>query len=553
MAYVQPGVTVKQVQTTVSPNLAPPSLNACIIGLGHYVVETSDDVSVYDSASLATETAPLYGVKKYDNTADSITYLSIPSGATLEAASVYVDVLTTTGSWNHVDSASYSANSGAGTVTVLSGLGTSLHNGTIRVGYRAPISSGLNDYFTVASLSDVENRIGKAVTYNPLAFGLSQALTNAGATVSAYGVTADTTDEHSNARSTLELHEVYALAPMTIQNVESAYVSHVTLQSVETAKKERIVFLNPNTTWYESDGSTTATGPLDGSMDKTGTATGLAAIAFGVGNKRAFYVNPDTVYVEESRPIATLSQTYVGYGHANAATYGLYAQFASAWTYRPGTTSEVKYYAGDDITDAAWANLMNNTYGITATAGVQEMVASIPVPGYYLAAGLAGQVSGQRPEQGFTNLALAGNFSKLKYSGDWYTQAQLNTLAGGGNYVMSQTNSASPIVTRHQLSTDRSSVESQELSITKSLDFAAKFIRNGVAPYIGKYNITPAFLALLKQVLVGQGTFLRREGYINDLKVETVEQDSVSKDTVLVTLQISVQYPVNYIKITLQF
>jgi hypothetical protein len=541
MAYVKPGVTVKQVQKTVSPNLAPPSLNACIIGVPYYVVETTDDIDVYDSSAFSS-------VEKYDNSSGSVAYLSLPSGATLDGNSVYVDILSTTGSWYHVDSSKYSANSQNATVSISGNLGSTLDNGTIRVGYRA-VLSGLNDFFTVASLQDIEDRIGKPTTYNPLAFGLSQALMNAGTTVSAYGCLEDTTTEHSNARDTLSLHEVYALAPMTHQNVHSAYASHVETLSSETNKKERIVFLNPKWSWYQSDGTTITTGPLDSNTDKNGTVTGMAAVAFAVGKKRVFYINPDTVYVEETRPLATVKQSYLADSNSLVSTYGLYAQFTESWTYRPGTPSEKKYFAGDDITDAAWSQLMDNTYGYPD----QEITVMVPVPGYYLAAGIAGQVSGQRPEQGFTNLALAGDYSKLKYSGDYFTEAQLDTLAGGGNWIMWQANSAAPIVTRHQLSTDRSSVEKQELSITKSLDFVAKFIRDGVSPYIGKYNVTSAFLTLIKQLIVGQGIYLRREGYINDLKVDKVEQDSVSKDTILVTISVSVQYPVNYIKITLQF
>ena len=193
---------------------------------------------------------------------------------------------------------------------------------------------------------------------------------------------------------------------------------------------------------------------------------------------------------------------------------------------------------------------MDNTYGYPK----QKMDALVPVPGYYLAAGLAGQVSGQYPEQGFTNLALASNhFSELKYSGDFFSEAQLNTMAGGGNWIMWQTNVSSPIVTRHQQSTDVSSIELKELSITKTLDYVSKFIRTGLVPYIGKYNITEAFLKMVRTILSGLGTFLRREGRINDLKIIKVEQDSVSKDTVLVTLTVLVKYPVNYIKIILQF
>lgn len=196
---------------------------------------------------------------------------------------------------------------------------------------------------------------------------------------------------------------------------------------------------------------------------------------------------------------------------------------------------------------------MDNTVGYTAVTGKQTVNVSIPVPGYYLAAATAGKVSGEYPEQGFTNLSIAGSFTELKYSGDYFLESQLNTLAGGGNWVFWQANTAAPIVTRHQLSTDRSSVEKQELSITKSLDYVAKFVRNGLVPYIGNYNITPAFIGMIKTIIMGQGTFLRREGRIIDLKLAKVEQDSVSKDTVLITINVAVKYPVNYIKITLVF
>jgi hypothetical protein len=542
MAYEKPGVTVKQVQTTVSPNLAPPNLNACIIGVPYLVAETTDeDRHVYTDDTFTT-------VSGYNNTSGSVAYLNVADEATIEEDSVYVDILTSAGNWYHVDSSKYSVNTSANTVTISGSLGATLNSGTIKVGYRAALS-GLNDYFTVDSLESVEDKIGKATSYNPLAFGLKQALANANAVVSAYGCLEDTAGEHQKARDELALHEVYALAPLTHQNVWSSYASYVTSQSLETNKHERIVFTNPKWTWYESDGTTSTTGPLDTDTDKTGTVSGLAASAFSVKNKRVFQVNPDIVYITETRPLATVKQSYLALLTTLVSTYGLYAQFTTSWTYGPGTTSEKKYYAGDNITDAAWVHLMDNDYGYPG----QTITVSVPVPGYYMSAALAGKVSGSEPQQGFTNLSIAGDFSKLKYSGDYFSESQLNTLAGGGNYVMWQSNTSSPIVTRHQLSTDRSSVEKQELSITKSIDFVAKFIRDGVSPYIGSYNITPAFLTLIRQLITGYGTYLKREGYINDLKVEKVEQDSISKDTVLVTFSLSVQYPVNYIRITLQF
>ena len=176
-----------------------------------------------------------------------------------------------------------------------------------------------------------------------------------------------------------------------------------------------------------------------------------------------------------------------------------------------------------------------------------------PVPGYYLAAASAGMVSGQTPEQGFTNVSIGGSIPRLKYSGDFFSEANLNTMASGGNYIMWQANGSAPISSRHQMSTNVSSVELQELSIIKSIDFVAKFIRSALVPYIGRYNITDSFLSMVRTILNGQATFLRREGHVSDLKVLKVEQDTVSPDRVLVELNILVLYPVNYIKITLQF
>jgi hypothetical protein len=328
--------------------------------------------------------------------------------------------------------------------------------------------------------------------------------------------------------------------------------------SSETGKKERITFLSPLWTWYESDGTTSTTGPLDALTDKQGTATALATTAFAVKNRRVFYVNPDTTYVSENRDLATVKQSYVALVHTSAVTYGLYAKFTEAWVYDDGVNAKSTYYAGDDITDAVWTQLMSNVYGYTSgnassLAKGQNITVDVPVPAYYISAANAGDVAGERPEQGHTNLPIAGDFSFLKYSGDYFSETQLNTIAGGGNYVMWQANKSAPLVSRHQLSTDISSVERQELSITTSVDFVAKFVRTGMEPYIGIYNITPSFLKLVRSLLNGMGTYLRREGYINDLKVDIVEQDSTQKDTILVTLSVAVKYPVNYIKITLQF
>ena len=112
MAYVKPGVTVKQVQTTVSPNLAPPSLVPCVIGTGYSLVETkNDDIDVYTAADFAT-------VRTYDNDAGCDAFLNTRSNSALDTSSVYVDILTIGGLWGHVPSTSYTVDGAADSVTI---------------------------------------------------------------------------------------------------------------------------------------------------------------------------------------------------------------------------------------------------------------------------------------------------------------------------------------------------------------------------------------------------------------------------------------------------
>lgn len=186
------------------------------------------------------------------------------------------------------------------------------------------------------------------------------------------------------------------------------------------------------------------------------------------------------------------------------------------------------------------------------TAEIHELAAFVPVPGWAYSAAIAGQSAGQAPEQPFTNMAVTG-FNRTYGSQDYFSEEHLNTMASGGTYIMTQAGPGAPIVSRHQMTTDITSVAKRELSITRAIDASAKFVRNGVSPYIGRYNITPAFLKMLNSVIVGQGLYLVREGVLNDFKLSSLKVDELSPDTILVDIDILPKYPVNYIKIQLIF
>ncbi len=126
-------------------------------------------------------------------------------------------------------------------------------------------------------------------------------------------------------------------------------------------------------------------------------------------------------------------------------------------------------------TVAARSNAVKNrrVYSIfpdTVVAVVEGSDQSIP--SYFYGAGLTGMIASHAPQQPFTNLPSTG-YTGVKGSQDTFSTQQLDTMAGGGTYIIVQDVKGGPVTSRHQLSTDLTSIETRELSITKAVDFVA--------------------------------------------------------------------------------
>lgn len=178
------------------------------------------------------------------------------------------------------------------------------------------------------------------------------------------------------------------------------------------------------------------------------------------------------------------------------------------------------------------------------------------LPGFYLGCALTAFVAGLPSQQGFTNLSLTG-FTALDNSNNYFSDTQLDTIAGGGNLVVMQDVAQAPVYVRHQLTTDTSSIQYQELSVTKNVDLVARFFRRLYQPYIGKYNITEALIDLLKSVTVSGINFLKDQaaprvgGVLRDGSLYSIGEDAAQPDTVNIVIDINIPYPLNQIKVTL--
>ncbi len=172
------------------------------------------------------------------------------------------------------------------------------------------------------------------------------------------------------------------------------------------------------------------------------------------------------------------------------------------------------------------------------------------VDGFYVCAAIAGMIGQQPPQQSFTNFPMTG-FTRVIGSNGFFTEKQLNQMAGGGNYIVIQDTEGAPLTARMALTTDVSTIETRTDSVTKVVDFTAKFLRQGLRNYIGRFNITQGFLDALSHVLQGLLGFLVENGVLIGADLNNVIQDEAAPDTVLVDITLDVPYPCNYVKLTL--
>jgi hypothetical protein len=553
MAYNKPGVEITQVQKSFSPTLISPDLGAAVIAPAYKVVPHEGDGSYTYSQTFANNSTP-------------INISGLTSSLYLDGSSVYVDIVKTTGTLAapltgrvHFDNSELTVSSDAfgpaGTVVLPSGSGYAGYiGGAIRIGYRALNVAVTLGFKTFESLDDITSVFGsnQAVYDNPLPFALIVALQNTNTQIYAVAmgvdvyasVTASGTDdgkEHIRARGILESQEVYALAPYTNEAaVVTAYSAHCDQMSLATEKHERVVFASPEITFYDS-GELSA-GITPATADKAATARKLRDAAAVVLKKRTYFVRPDVAFFQVSDvPVQKLKQSYLEAMYKLGET--IYAKLATSVALTMSDGSVVSYSAKTDITDAVYANLK-------AAVSQYKYSAYIPMPGFFTCASIVGQTAGEQPEQGFTNLPLVGP-SDLKYSTDYFSESQLNTIAEGGNYIMVQ--AGGQIFSRHQLSTNMTSVEAREYNIVKSVDFVAKFIRKSLTSYIGRYLITSGFLEIVGVIVNGLGQACLKAGHINGFKLIGVKQDPVEKDVVRVSFEMLPLYPVNYIRVDLIF
>jgi hypothetical protein len=440
--------------------------------------------------------------------------------------------------------------------------------------------------------TQIESTIPPISTANPLGLGMFFASVNApGVQITGLGVDGVSADEpfgtveaFNKAAEFLEAFEVYALAPLTHSpEVGQLFNTHVNFMSEPTEKGERIVLFN-------SEQPTNALDTLVGS-GANGNSVGTTGLQFdtGIPNLSALLLNKGV------NPVGTISiQSGVFLDIASdAKNYSISGVNGSIVTIRttftPGTNDDSFYsttalnapplpsqliqeafavrirgaalVTADGSPDknaiAAAYSAVSQSYGnrrfwhtmpdqCAATIGGVEQV----LEGFYMNAGIVGMIGQQPPQQSFTNFPMAG-YSRVIGSTNYFSERQMNVMAAGGTYIIVQDAPSAPLIARMALTTDMTSVETRTDSITKVVDFTAKFLRRGLKNFIGRFNITQAFLDQLGTVVGGLGGYLTEVGVLVGFNLNNIIQDEQAPDTVLIDVLIDPPFPCNYIRITL--
>jgi hypothetical protein len=424
---------------------------------------------------------------------------------------------------------------------------------------------------------------------NPLALGMFLTMLNA-PTFEVKGLGIDevtaaapegTEVAWARAAALLETEEVYAIAPLT-QNevVQGMWMTHCSVMSAPEQGGERIVFpnkkmpTNKNSSIAASGSAANTTASPNQLVIDMNPSSGLVALGlnpalgfavaqgvfvevtvaselrrYSVSSVTGSLVNLRTTFSSSENADAFYSDVFLDVPVVNSA-YTLKVRGAALTI--PGTNPAMYDYSLMSETVAEANTLFKNrrVYEVFPdTVKLQVSGVEKALPGYYASCAIVGMVAAQPPQQGFTNFPIVGLTGVV--GTEKFTKRQLNVMAGGGTYILMQEVPGGSVFCRHQVSTDLTSVETRELSITKVVDFAAKILRIGIRRFIGTSNVNPQLLDMLGATVHAILKFLEDTGVINGSNINNLVQDKANPDTILVDVTLDVPYPCNYIRLTL--
>jgi len=446
--------------------------------------------------------------------------------------------------------------------------------GKVYTQHRDRVYTFSDEVGSISDVSDIPTTFTTAAVVdpdNPLVFGVYNALLNANGEdvkfISVRSHSPVTLEDWLFALSYLEgRDDVYSIVPLTQdKTVLDAVLAHCESESSAEKGRWRICWLNmlgTNLLGVYLTSEVTAGDPvlatIEDDPDTSGTqytiveATGEKFITNGVrpgDTVRTLYTTDgfgnivyseftiDEVLNEETlrlisgpdAPVVTPSKIEIWRTLTNTAVASTLATY-------PGLFASRRAYL-------VWPDTVGN--------------AGKTFPGYFLCAALAGLRSGVLPHQGLTNVEING-FDDLSRTLE-FTTTQLNTMAASGYWIVTKDPNIGLVYTRHQLSCGtQTDVNQKEQSVTTNLDNISYNALQTLATYIGKGNVTPTMVAIIKGELISLMTQFssnivtnRLGAQITGWEITQLEQHPTFKDRIIARVLLELPAPFNNLELYL--
>lgn len=471
--------------------------------------------------------------------------------------------------------------------------------------YRALLTTATTDIQTIASHTLVENALGTIHPDNPLAFGVYMAALNSGDRLVYYcGVATDDLSGYNTVLDKASLSdEVYMIVPLTqSETVIDSVKAHVEEMSTAENKLWRIGFVcqaAPTTDMIYDATSNVDKEPFYAKFLDSKRHPGVYDLMEFMWDdneeddrantvvKCLSQVEPGDVvkvYTENTADTWDDTPKYTEYQVRKVVsntvlqlTTGVdidplddhadgYESNASGLCCGPDHHYKVEVYRklsharqAKYIADLSSSLATRRMYNVFPTVASTDGVA---FGGEFLAAAAAGLVSSVLPQQPVTNVELNG-IGDVPLVYQTFSRAELNTIAAGGTFIIMQDRPGSQVYVRHQISTAYSegNLLKAELSITKNLDSISYYFAELFAPLIGKYNITPELLDVIRSRLNGGLAALESETaaglygpqvLADGTEILELRQSEVNRDHVYAKVHLNLPVPFNYFDLDLE-
>jgi hypothetical protein len=459
-----------------------------------------------------------------------------------------------------------------------------LDSGLLYAHFRAWTTQGAAAPVRLSAQSAVAAALGTVDPDNPLAYGVYLALGNtAGALLTQPSKDTSTTTDvviavpvggdpadaalWDTALEALEgLDDAYSIVPLTHDPaVHAAVAAHVAAQSVDEigfyrsgwvspAADEEDAIVGPGTTTDGLVATATITATPATSPTKYTTLTSSANARFVTLGVRAgdvvrttysFDVEGTETYTEYVVASVT-SETTLLLVTGPVGPVGVAARYEIWRTFTKAELVTQLTSAAADLADRRMRVVWPDQVGVGGAT----------VPGYFLAAGLAGLAGTVPSHQSLQNVGPAG-FDDLTRSSDFFTPTQLNSLAAGGLFVVSQTTDGTPYV-RAAVTADPSAVATRDEMPSRNED-AMRFAAMSVwGEYEGPANVTGELSRLMESALDNLAVRLKANNVvralgapISEFRLNGLTQSTTDPTVVTASITLVGATPVNNIVVTI--